>query len=50
MVATVGLTNGNDKYLYCYTFLRNGNQVWIKKYEFATDIKYEYSYKYSCEQ
>lgn len=49
MVAAIDLPNGIDKDLYCYTFLRNGDQVWIKKYEFATDLSYEYSYKYSCE-
>lgn len=49
MVAAMNLLNSNDKDLYCYTFLRNGGQVWIKKYEFATDLSYEYSYKYSCE-
>jgi hypothetical protein len=49
IVAAKYLVNSNDKNLYCYTFLRSGEQVWIKKYEFATDIKYEYSYKYSCE-
>lgn len=49
MVAAMDLINGNDKDLYCYTFLRQGDQVWIKKYEFATDLSYEYSYNYSCE-
>ena len=49
IVAAKDLVNSNDKNLYCYTFLRSGEQVWIKKYEFATDITYEYSYKYSCE-
>lgn len=49
MVAAMDLINGNDKELYCYTFLRNGDQVWIKKYQFATDLTFEYSYTYSCE-
>jgi len=49
MVAAMDLPDGNDKDLYCYTFLRQGDQVWIKKYEFATDLSFEYSYKYSCE-
>ena len=48
-VATMGLVNGNDKNIYCYTFLRNANQVWIKKYEYSGAYDYEYSYKYSCE-
>ncbi|MBL7875216.1 MAG: hypothetical protein JNL53_06105 [Cyclobacteriaceae bacterium] len=49
MIAAVDISKGNDEDWYCYTFLRNGGQIWIKKYEFATDISYEYSYKYSCE-
>ncbi len=49
MVAAMDLINGNDKNLYCYTFLRNGDQVWIKKYDYASAYDYEYSYKYSCE-
>jgi hypothetical protein len=49
IVAVKDLVNNNDKDLYCYTFLRSGDQVWIKKYEFVTDLTYEYSYKYSCE-
>jgi len=49
MVAAMDLINGNDKNLYCYTFLRNGDQVWIKKYDYASAYDFEYSYKYSCE-
>ena len=49
IVAVKDLVNNNDKDLYCYTFLRSGDQVWIKKYEFVTDLTYEFSYKYSCE-
>jgi hypothetical protein len=49
MIASMDLINGNDKNLYCYTFLRSGDEVWIKKYEYAGAYDYEYSYKYSCE-
>ncbi len=49
MVGVLDLMNGNKRELYCYTFLRNGEHVWIKKYEYTGAYNYEYSYKYSCE-
>ncbi|MBX2955290.1 MAG: hypothetical protein KF846_03990 [Cyclobacteriaceae bacterium] len=49
MVAAKDLLNSNSKELYCYTFLCSGDWIWIKNYEFATDLTYEYLYKYSCE-
>lgn len=48
IIANLGLMDRNETYLNCYTFLRNGNQVWIKNFELS-DAYYQYSYKYSCE-
>lgn len=49
IVATVNPHDSKDKSISCYTFLRNGDQVWIKEYEVDGAYLYHYTYKYSCE-
>ena len=49
IVATVNPYMENIVRVNCYTFLRNGNQIWIKEYEINGAQEYHYSYKYSCE-
>jgi hypothetical protein len=49
IVATVTPQNSNDKKVTCYTFLRSGDQIWIKEYEMDGAYQYHYTFKYSCD-
>lgn len=43
-------SRSNNVARYCYKFLRNGSQMWVKELEFPpSDQRYRYVYKYSCE-
>lgn len=49
VLSEVDLQSGQELRNYCYKFLRNGDNIWIKEFSLVSEFPYTYRYKYSCE-